>query len=124
VNRSAILLASVVIAGAASAPVGAQSGARGGEWRTYGGDEGHTKYSPLDQITRENVGNLQIAWRWVSIDDDLRARAKASGDPALKYLSIATYLNESTPLMVRGVLYTATSYGQIAAIDARTGKTR
>lgn len=30
---------------------------------------------------------------------------------------------EVTPLMVGGVLYTTTSLGQVAAIDATTGKT-
>src|SRR6185503_5955512 len=33
----------------------AQQGARGGEWRWHSGDLGSTKYSPLDQITRDNV---------------------------------------------------------------------
>ena len=28
----------------------AQSGAQGGEWRTYGGDSGNTRYAALDQI--------------------------------------------------------------------------
>ena len=42
----------------------AQQGASGGEWRHYGGDLGSTKYSPLDQINRDNVGDLQVAWRW------------------------------------------------------------
>src|ERR1035438_4976168 len=34
----------------ASLPVAAQSGAKAGEWRTYGGDLGNTHYSPADQI--------------------------------------------------------------------------
>jgi quinoprotein glucose dehydrogenase len=113
----------LVLAGTATERIRAQSGAPNGEWRTYGGDAGHTKYSPLDQITKDNVGELRIAWRWVSIDEELKTAAKASDDPALKYLSISTYLHEATPLMVRGVLYTSTSFGQIAAIDARTGRT-
>ena len=53
----------------------------------------------------------------------MKKKAKASNSPDLKYLTIATYLNETTPLMVHGVLYTSTSYSQIAAVDARTGKT-
>ena len=35
-----------------------------GEWRSYGGEEGSTRYSPLDQITRDNVKNLKVAWTW------------------------------------------------------------
>ena len=34
-----------------------------GEWRSYSGDQGSTKYAPLDQINRTNVKNLRIAWR-------------------------------------------------------------
>ncbi len=122
-RKTAYALACAVILGVTAGLASAQTGAPDGEWRTYGGDQGHTKYAPLDQIAKDNVQTLQVAWRWVSIDAELKARAKASGDAALKYLSISTYLNESTPLMVRGVLYTATSYGQIAAIDGRTGRT-
>ena len=36
----------------------------GGEWRFYGADGGSTKYSALDQINRDNVKDLKIAWRW------------------------------------------------------------
>jgi quinoprotein glucose dehydrogenase len=123
VRKTLAVIACLVTAGGMQDRGHAQTGARDAEWSTYGGDLGQTKYSPLDQISKDNVKKLQIAWRWVSVDDDLKVRAKASGDPALKFLSINTYLNEATPLMVHGVLYTSTSYSQIAAIDARTGKT-
>ena len=81
--------------------VRAQTGARDGEWRTYGGDPGHTKYSPLDQIDRSNVNRLRIAWRWLSIDEDLKTRSDLPNT-----LRLPTYLNETTPLMVHGVLLT------------------
>ena len=42
-------------------PAEAQYGARNGECRSYGGDVGSTKYSPLDQITRDNFEQLEIA---------------------------------------------------------------
>jgi quinoprotein glucose dehydrogenase len=122
VTKASVVLTAVVVA-AIGVEVFGQAGARNGEWRTYGGDAGHSKYAPLDQINQTNVKSLRVAWRWLSVDEDLKARARATNDPAMKYLSIATYLNEATPLMVRGVLYTATSYSQIAAIDGRTGKT-
>ena len=38
------------------------------EWRFYSGDNGSTKYSPLDQINKSNVGNLKIAWRRPQVD--------------------------------------------------------
>jgi len=48
----------------AAIPSAAQSGTKDGEWRFYAGDSGSTKYSPLDQISKENVRDLHIAWRW------------------------------------------------------------
>ena len=38
-----------------------------GEWRSFGGDPGNTKYSPLDQINRDNFQDLEVAFRWESI---------------------------------------------------------
>jgi quinoprotein glucose dehydrogenase len=94
-------------------PVGASNGMRKGEWRFYGGDQGSSKYSPLDQINRENVKNLKVAWSWDS--------------PDLKILQqnsrLYTLGNEATPIMVGGVLYVSTGLSQVAAIDAASGKT-
>jgi quinoprotein glucose dehydrogenase len=84
-----------------------------GEWPVYGRDKASTKYSPLDQITPANVKQLRIVWRWSSPDNAiLRQRSDLKPGP-----------NESTPIMVGGVLYTSTSLNQAAAIDARTGRT-
>ena len=33
------------------------------EWKTYGADLASTRYSPLDQINKDNFTKLQIAWR-------------------------------------------------------------
>ena len=49
----------------------AQSGSTGGEWRYYAGDIGATKYSPLDQISRDNVGDLRIAWERAAVDQSI-----------------------------------------------------
>ncbi len=88
-------------------PLLAQSGAVNGEWRSYGGDEGSTRYSPLDQINRENVKELKIAWTWKS-DNFGRAEFK----------------NESTPLMANGILYfTAGDRRAVVAVDAGNGET-
>ena len=65
---TAALLATALVA-VAGGPALAQRGApANGEWPTYGGDLGSTKYSPLDQIDRHNFGDLEIAWRWLSAD--------------------------------------------------------
>ena len=89
-------------------PVAAQEGAKGGEWRFYGGDGGNTRYSALDQINRDNAKNLKIAWRWKT--DNF------GPNPEFNY--------EATPLMVNGVLYTTAGLRRaVAAIDAATGET-
>ena len=38
------------------------AGAEG--WAYYGGDEGGSRYSPLQQINRDNVGKLELAWHY------------------------------------------------------------
>src|SRR6266850_827728 len=84
-----------------------------GEWPTYGGTHTNARYSSLDQITRDNAKQLRVAWRWISPDRELMASRP----------EIRTWANEATPLMVGGVLYVSTSASQVAAIDARTGRT-
>jgi quinoprotein glucose dehydrogenase len=85
----------------------AQSGAKNGEWPTYGGDLGHTRYAPLDQINAGNFNKLEVAWRFKT--DNLGPRPE--------------YQFESTPLMVKGVLYsTAGSRRAVVALDAATGE--
>ena len=41
-------------------------GTENGEWRYLGGDAGHTRSSPLDQINRDNFADLEVAWIWRS----------------------------------------------------------
>ena len=87
----------------------AQTGAKNGEWRTYGGDLGNTHYSPLDQINAVNFNKLQIAWRFKT--DNLGPEPE--------------YNLESTPLVANGVLYsTAGTHRAVVALDAATGELR
>ena len=83
-----------------------------GTWTHYSGNKSGHKYSPLDQITKDNVDQLQIAWRSPSPD------LKFSDDPILRRSR-----NEDTPLMVNGRLYTITGLGIISALDPGTGET-
>ena len=57
-----------------TAAPGAQQGARGGEWTRYGGDAGTTKYAPLDQINKDNVSRLRIAWRRPAVDPSISSK--------------------------------------------------
>ena len=61
--RSRVPVLAIAALAAATPVLTAQQGARGGEWRWHSGDLGSTKYSPLEQINRENVSQLRIAWR-------------------------------------------------------------
>src|SRR4051812_37037546 len=96
--------------------------AKSGEWRYLNSDPGATRYSPLDQITKDNFKDLKLAWRWKPAigpaASSLGGTAQGNGDP-----TFAIYRSESTPVMANGVLYTAAG-GQrvVAAIDAATGK--
>ena len=88
-------------------PVRGQMGAVKGEWPTYGGDVGNTRYSPLDQINAQNFSKLEVAWRFKT--DNLGPRPE--------------FNLESTPLMVNGVLYsTAGTRRAVVALDAATGE--
>jgi hypothetical protein len=62
-RKAVVILAASLIAGA-GLPLVAQSGARNGEWTSYGGDLGHTRYSALDQINASNFNTLDVAWRF------------------------------------------------------------
>ena len=61
ISRLCMLL---VMSGVLPTPAAAQDGAPGGEWPTYGGDLGHTRYAALDQIDAGNFGDLELAWRF------------------------------------------------------------
>src|ERR1700675_2224500 len=85
----------------------AQYGAKNGEWTAFGGDGGSTRYSPLDQITRDNVKNLQPAWTFKTDN----------------FTAIPVPQSEVTPLMVKGVLYlTVGPRRNVVAVDAGTGE--
>ena len=84
------------------------------QWLSYGGDKASSKYSPIDQIRGDNFSGLQVAWTWRSVEETI-----TKANPDLK-----TWVWESTPLMVNGVLYVSTSLSQVAALDAATGNTR
>ena len=94
----------------AGTPLSAQRlpGTENGEWRYLGGDAGHTRSSPLDQINAANFEDLEVAWIW-------------RGD---NFGPNIDYFFRSTPVYADGLLYTvATPRRQVVAIDPATGET-
>jgi quinoprotein glucose dehydrogenase len=95
------------LVGSMAATIAAQAGAVKGQWPTYGGDLGNTRYSPLEQIDATNFKTLEIAWRFRT--DNLGPRPE--------------FNLEATPLVVNGVLYsTAGTRRAVVALDAGTGE--
>ena len=102
------LVSALLMATAADAFAQRLPGTENGEWRYLGGDAGHTRSSPVDQINGDNFADLEVAWIW---------RGDNFG-PNLDYFS------RSTPIYVDGMLYTvATPRRQVVAIEPATGET-
>ena len=81
------------------------------DWPAYGHDAGGGRFSPLTQITPDNVGKLQVAWTYHM--NPLPGAAATGARPP----------NSTTPpLMVNGLIYLGTPYGRVVALDATTGK--
>ncbi|ANM09730.1 MULTISPECIES: glucose/quinate/shikimate family membrane-bound PQQ-dependent dehydrogenase [unclassified Rhizobium] len=80
-----------------------------GEWHQYGRTPFGQRYSPLDQITTENVATLKEAWRYQTGDVK---RPEDVGE--------TTY--QVTPLKVKDTLYLCTPHNWAIALDAKTGK--
>jgi quinoprotein glucose dehydrogenase len=97
------MAAAVLVAGAAAAlttlaPSGAAQSAADKWWPGYGGGADNSRYFPSRQISKSNVGQLQVAWTY------------PFGDTA------------SGPIVVRGVVYGRGRNGSLVAVDATTGR--
>ena len=71
------------------------------DWLMLGGNMEHWNYSRLDQINRENVGNLQLVWA--------RQMPTTGGRAG------------TSPLIHNGIMYLISPNDAILAVDARTG---
>ena len=81
------------------------------DWPAYGHDAGGGRFSPLTQITPDNVNKLQVAWTY-HMNPIPGAAATGARPPN----------STTTPLMVNGLIYLGTPYGRVVALDATTGK--
>ena len=89
-----------LFAGLVAAAVAQLSGAAQAprEWRDYAGGPDSSRFVAATQITKANVGPLQVAWTYPDGDTDFN------------------------PLVVRGVIYTRARGNALVAVDAATGK--
>ena len=83
------------------------------EWHSTGGDTAFTRYSPVDQIKRDNIGDLRVVWRRPALDPMLAER--------YPQLRLGNNLR-STPSMIEGILYAQNAAGLVEAFDATTGE--
>ncbi|PKP77478.1 MAG: PQQ-dependent dehydrogenase, methanol/ethanol family, partial [Alphaproteobacteria bacterium HGW-Alphaproteobacteria-3] len=72
-----------------------------GNWLAHGRTYSEQRFSPLDQITPENIGELSLAW---SLDTD------------------TTRGLEATPIVIDGTMYMSLSWGVTIAVDAKSGE--
>src|SRR2546430_2261095 len=78
-----------------------------GDWPVYGRDPGGARFSPLTQITRENVAQLHVAWTY------------HTGIPDMSSMSHRPPALEVTPIVVAGTMYVITPTGIVAALSWR-----
>jgi quinoprotein glucose dehydrogenase len=83
------------------------------EWPAYSGDKGSSKYSSLDQINRNTIKGLRVAWTQSSVPAELKAQfPDAQGSTNW----------QNTPIMAGGLLYMSSAVGTVVALDPATGK--
>ena len=80
------------------------------DWPAYGGTNAGTHYSSLEQITPDNIGELEEVWRIQTGDE-----AGPNAPPEIT--------NQNTPLKVNGSLYICTSHSRAMALSPETGET-
>jgi quinoprotein glucose dehydrogenase len=86
-----------------------RSTAPDGDWPAYA-NAGGTRYSPLTEIDRTNVGKLQVAWTY------------HTGETTFARDSEQKSTFEATPIVVDGTLYVSTGFNKVIALDAATGR--
>ena len=80
---------------------------KGRTWSVYKADPESSSSSPLDEINRENVKNLQLAWTFYPNDERSKTRLMNS---------------ECNPIIIDGVMYATSARHRLYALDASTGK--
>ncbi len=105
-------LAGAVVLAGGIAMGGAPVGPSADDWPVYGHDTSSSRYSPLTDITRENVSQLKVAWTYHTGDiSDGKGQRRRSGF-------------ETTPIVVDGTLYLTTGFNRVIALDPSSGAER
>ena len=71
------------------------------DWPNYANDPGASKYADLEQINRDTVAQLEIAWVWESVDNAAVAERPQFVPSGFK----------ATPIKIEDTLYVSTSLG-------------
>src|SRR5262245_25263748 len=79
-------------------------------WPAWGGDAGGSRYSPLEEITRANVRDLELAWSFRTGDFDPTGAVRTSF--------------QATPVLHDDTLFLCTPFDRVFALDAETGAQR
>ncbi|HEY0244548.1 MAG TPA: PQQ-binding-like beta-propeller repeat protein, partial [Mucilaginibacter sp.] len=85
-------------------------------WSSYKGDAGTTSYSPLKEINKDNVANLEVAWKFSPVNATVPAAAAPGGFGGRGGLS------QSNPIIIDGVLYNCMNKNKVYAVNASTGE--
>ena len=88
-----------------------------GDWPVHGGDPGGMKYSPLIEINRDTVGQLQVAWTWEPGEAPIPGpRQPIPGQ------DVRPGAFETTPIVLDGTMYLSTPYNRVVALNPETGQ--
>jgi quinoprotein glucose dehydrogenase len=87
-----------------------------GDWAYYGRTPKGDRFSPLNQITPDNVNKLQVAWT-TQTGDRMRPGEDVGGTDAGHEFNF-----EVTPLKIANTVYVCTGHSWVEALDAATGK--
>ena len=90
-------------------------------WPAYGGDQGGTRWSPLADITRANVGQLTLAWQASTRDLEHKMKDEGPREGCAKCHTGSTRF-EATPVVADGVLYLSTPLNRVVALAPTTGR--
>jgi quinoprotein glucose dehydrogenase len=101
----------------ATAPLAANPSNVNGDWPMIGHNAGADRFSPLTQITPQNVSDLRLAWRYDMMRADELLPAPVPGGPPPR-----PRMSQITPLVVNGRMYVTTPHGRAVALEPETGK--